>query len=104
MIANDITVKPGQIWADNDPRCSGRTMRVDDIKFSSRMGCDVAVCTILTNADGRQRKIDQGDPWFRDMRGTQTEVAIRRMRPTSSGYRLVAEAGPGADAVAERLG
>ena len=22
-------VRPGQIWADNDPRCAGRTLRVE---------------------------------------------------------------------------
>lgn len=81
-------VRVGQVWEDNDHRCKGRTMRVDKIWFG------IAVCTILTNSDEVQRLLDEGHDWYRgqDSRGRRTEIAVRRMRPTSTGYRLVADA------------
>jgi hypothetical protein len=86
-------VRPGQIWADNDPRAAGRTLRVDEIRHSPSMGRPVAVCTVLTNRDEAQKRIDHPfDLWYkpRDMRGQQTEIAVVRFRrPTSTGYRLV---------------
>ena len=44
-MTTDTTVKPGQVWADNDKRAAGRTVRVERIEDGS------AVCTILTNRD-----------------------------------------------------
>jgi hypothetical protein len=82
-------VRVGQIWADNDWRSKGRTLRVDEVKHSSRMGKQVAVCTILTNADRVQAEVDRGSPWVKDRRGKTTEVGVERMKPTSTGYRLV---------------
>lgn len=74
-------VKPGQVWADNDQRSAGRTIRVDRIEG------DKAVCTILTNRDAA----DLND-WGTDMRGRQVRIKVSRFRPTSTGYRLVEEA------------
>lgn len=92
-------VRAGQVWADNDPRSAGRTLRVDAVKFSSRMGCDVAVCVVLTNADETQRHIDNpaGNPFrssggYSDRRGKTTTIAVRRFMPVSTGYRLISEA------------
>ena len=81
---SDIEVRPGQVWADNDPRSEGRTLRVDSIEGSK------AVCTVLTNSDNT----DLSSPWQRDMRGKQTRVSLVRFRPTSTGYRLLTDAVP----------
>jgi hypothetical protein len=84
-------VRPGQIWADNDKRSKGRTLQVDQIISDRTSGDLVAVCKILTNADSTQRELD--DPkilWSsRDMRGQRVRVKVSRMRPTSTGYRLM---------------
>ncbi|WP_190253552.1 hypothetical protein [Dactylosporangium sucinum] len=80
-------VKPGQVWADNDPRCAGRTLRVDAVDD------DKALCTILTNSDTTQELIDNPaqSPWYRrsDRRGKQTRISLARFVPTSTGYRLI---------------
>jgi hypothetical protein len=79
----------GQIWADNDPRSAGRTLRVDRIENGK------AVCTILTNSDKAQRDIDakRGKPSyyqdFKDMRGKTTKISLARFKPVSTGYRLI---------------
>lgn len=85
-------VRPGQLWADNDPRHAGRTLRVDEVCY--RAGKKVARCTILTNSDETQAEIDKPTtPWYRpaDRRGRQTDISVRRFRPTSTGYRLVTD-------------
>jgi hypothetical protein len=66
-------VRVGQVWADNDSRSSGRTLRVDavDVRY--------AYCTVLT----------AGEPGGRT--GRHTRIALERMRPTSTGYRLVGD-------------
>jgi hypothetical protein len=89
-------VRPGQVWADNDPRAAGRTLRVDEIRYDPGTGRHVAVCTVLTNRADTQTHIDHPwVPWYkpRDMRGQQTEIAVIRFaRPTSTGYRLIQDA------------
>jgi hypothetical protein len=75
-------VKPGQVWADNDARSEGRTLRVESVENGK------AVCTVLTNADC----VNVDSAWQRDMRGTTTRISVSRFRPTSSGYRLVEDA------------
>ncbi|GAA0918604.1 hypothetical protein [Nonomuraea longicatena] len=59
-------VQVGQVWADNDKRASGRTVRVE-------------------NVDGRYVQVV-------DSRGRRSRILIERMRPTSTGYRLLEEA------------
>jgi len=92
---DDTEVRPGQVWADNDPRVTGRTLRVERLEWSSRQNCTIAVCTIVTNDDHTQRLLDRPheSPWRNryDRRGKTTEIAVRRMRPTSTGYRLISE-------------
>jgi hypothetical protein len=86
-------VKAGQVWADDDRRAAGRTIRVDAIEDGK------AVCTILTNSTDAQELIDswhfQGKtgtcPWAQDTRGRTTRIALSRLRPGSSGYRLVSD-------------
>lgn len=83
-------VEPGQVWADNDNRCKGRTIRVDSIDG------DRAVCTVLTNPTSTQERIDRGDQSnIQDTRGKQTRISLRRFRPTSTGYRLLANSEEG---------
>ncbi len=88
------TVEPGQVWADNDPRAAGRTLRVDTIDG------DKAICTVLTNTNETQAYLDRPDTKpaymagaYSDRRGTQTRVALKRFAPTSTGYRLVSAGG-----------
>ncbi|WP_137726494.1 hypothetical protein [Prescottella subtropica] len=63
----------GQVWADNDPRVHGRTIAVDAIDG------DKAICTVLVpaydNPNGRS--------------GHAVKIAVRRFKPTSTGYRLI---------------
>jgi hypothetical protein len=75
---NTPEVRVGSVWADNDPRSAGRTLRVDAIDGGK------AVCTILTNTDSANVGWQQ-----RDMRGKQTRISLTRFKPTSTGYRLV---------------
>ena len=86
-------VRPGQVWADNGKRSEGRTLRVERIVQDPRMGRPVAVCTVLTNSDRVQAEADW---WgvkshFKDTRGTTVRIAVNRIRPTSTGYRLVSQ-------------
>jgi hypothetical protein len=85
-MAEQPEVKVGQVWADNDKRCKGRTIRVDAIEAGK------AVCTVLTNADAVQAALDAGDPmWVADGRKRPTRISLGRFRPTSTGYRLINE-------------
>lgn len=88
----------GQIWADVDRRSAGRTMRVESVEYDARRGAEVAVCRLLTNSDTTQQQIDKPHAWYTpvDRRGKTTRIAVERMRPTSTGYRLVSE-GPACD-------
>jgi hypothetical protein len=79
-------VRPGQTWADCDPRCEGRTLRVEAIEqiwYGSgemRALIDYAVCLVLTRIGGKpatSRRV--------------TRIRVSNMRPTSTGYRLVAD-------------
>lgn len=95
MSSEQIPVRPGQVWADNDPRVTGRTIRIDAVDG------DVATCTVLTNDAESQAKIDthgspgksgryMGGTWVPgDRRGTTTRVKLARLRPVASGYRLL---------------
>lgn len=87
MSSQTPDVRPGQVWADNDKRVEGRTLRVDSIEGGK------AVCTILTNADYVQRDLDANrGAWVVDKRGKTTRITLSRFRPTNTGYRLVKDA------------
>ncbi|MEU3046183.1 hypothetical protein ABZ705_06545 [Streptomyces sp. NPDC006984] len=64
-------VRGGQVWADNDKRSGGRTVRVDEVDVR------YAYCTVLTSATPGGST------------GQRTRIALERMRPTSTGYRLL---------------
>ncbi|MEU6783420.1 hypothetical protein ABZ912_29855 [Nonomuraea angiospora] len=70
-------VRPLQVWADNDKRCSGRTIRVDEVDDR------FAYCTVITPREGSTRT------------GHRVRIAINRMRPTATGYQLIKEAPTG---------
>lgn len=87
-------VKVGQIWADNDPRSEGRTLRVDqfengwryDRRSRQTVPVRVACCTVLTPANE-----------YPDApTGHCVKIRVDRMQPTSTGYRLVSDADEGA--------
>jgi hypothetical protein len=68
-------VKIGQLWQDNDPRYKKvRTLRIDELWVNSR-GELRARCHVLET-------------------GRAAFIAVRRFKPTSTGYRLVKEAPP----------
>lgn len=69
-----VGVRVGQVWADNDKRAEGRTVRVDEVDAR------YAYCTVLMAATPGGRT------------GQRTRIALERMRPTSTGYRLLADA------------
>ncbi len=77
----------GQVWADNDPRVAGRTFRIDRIEGA------FAYCTVLSNSEETQEDLDRTPPptWSRDARGRTTRIKLARLKPTSTGYRLLAE-------------
>ncbi|MFF2566747.1 hypothetical protein [Streptomyces sp. NPDC058084] len=68
---SSFDARPGQVWADNDRRSAGRTVRVDEVDTR------YAYCTVLTAATPGGRT------------GQRTRIALERMRPTSTGYRLL---------------
>ncbi|MFI0914192.1 hypothetical protein [Streptomyces abikoensis] len=73
------TPAPGQIWADNDPRCEGRYVRIvtiDDIHAAVRQVAYDPSTGIAVDVPG----------------GRRTRIRLDRLRPTSSGYRYVGDA------------
>lgn len=70
-------VRVGQVWADNDPRAAGRTVRVDAVD------CRFAECTVLTAIGGQPPRVSR-----------KTRIDLARMKPLRTlrtGYRLVSE-------------
>lgn len=91
-------VHPNQIWLDNDSRQKGRSLRI------IRTDETHALCEVLTNSPNAQRLIDNQQPRShyvpRDMRGKTARIALKRFKPTSTGYRL---ATPPAAAIRDEL-
>lgn len=76
-VQSAVGVERGQVWADNDPRSKGRTVRVLRVEET------YAVVTVLTARDSahdaeRQRAV-----------GAERRIRLARFTPTSTGYRLV---------------
>jgi hypothetical protein len=65
-------VKVGQVWADCDKRCEGRTIRILAIEG------DRALCEVMTGIDGSEAPVV----------GRKVRVAVKRFRPTATGYEL----------------
>lgn len=72
---NNPAVQPGQIWADNDPRSTGRHIRVLTVDE--------------THADVEQHLPRRHSP---AKPSRTTRIRLDRFRPTSTGYRLVRNA------------
>lgn len=72
-------VKPGTVWADNDKRSTGRTVRVDHVAGN------YAYCTVLSNRNDWERDGEQ------DKRGREVRLSVRRMRPVATGWTLVGQ-------------
>ena len=69
-----VEVKVGQVWQDNDKRMSERYLRVVRID-NNRWPVAVCVCQLCSA--------------FGDLiDGRLSSIAIKRMKPTSTGYRL----------------
>lgn len=86
-----IEVKVGQVWADNDKRAAARTLKVIRVEADTRKGVAkpgeaVAVCEVLT--DRKDVAVGQSQV------GRIVRIRVDRMRPTSTGYRLVANVQP----------
>lgn len=76
--AERITPKVGQVWADNDPRATGRTLKIIAID-GERVQFEV-----ITNRDN-------ASPHEQDRRGRKTWVKAARLIPTMTGYRFIKE-------------
>lgn len=74
--ANEVGVFVGQIWADNDPRSTGRRLRV--VAFDEG---DPPTHILAERVGSRSRR--------------QFRIAIKRLRPNSTGYYYVS--GPTGD-------
>lgn len=80
MSRNDVPAKPvrvGQIWADNDTRCRGRTLKVVELNLC--VDSPFAVCEVVTDAEGSPTRAV----------GRRTKISLKRLKPTSTGYRLL---------------
>ncbi len=69
---NDIEVKVGQVWADNDKRSAGRHVKVIGIEPVYK-----------------QAVVRPAAPDGRLIGARVTRIRLTRFRPTSNGYRLV---------------
>ncbi|GAA1977228.1 hypothetical protein [Kitasatospora viridis] len=69
------TVKPGQIWADNDKRFPGRHLRVEEIDATH-----ATVRPVTLTPQGAVAPFAGRRP---------TRIRLDRFVPTSTGYRLV---------------
>jgi hypothetical protein len=79
-------VRPGQVWADNDPRSAGRTLRVDSIENGK------AICIIVTDADdvaAHIRRAHECGAVARGSVGRTTRISLARFVPSTTGYRLM---------------
>lgn len=75
-VADEIVVRKDQVWADNDKRAKGRTVQVVSVTES------FAYCRVLTDRVGCTQATV----------GRTFRISKDRMRPTSTGYRLIKDA------------
>lgn len=89
-------VAVGQVWADNDKRAQGRTLRVNKLEegpipmrrgFGAPEVTTYAVCTILTDRTGQVDLLGSVD--HRTAVGRTVRIRVDRMKPTATGYRFV---------------
>lgn len=86
---DQVEVRVGQVWQDNDKREYGRKLRVVEIVNvhipgqSSPTGVPHAVVELVA---GRGVGYGQAKP------GRRTRIRLDRFKPTANGYRLVQDA------------
>lgn len=73
-MAENFEVKVGQVWADNDPRTTGRRFEIVEVGDGWAKG---KVLSVERNVSKKM------------VGRTTREIALRRFRPTATGYRLV---------------
>jgi hypothetical protein len=72
-VSEPIKVEVGQVWADNDSRSTGRTVRVVAIEGDKAVVETVTYSKHVYVGGGRK----------------QSRIALKRFKPNSTGYRLV---------------
>jgi len=92
MSSKTTEVRPGQIWADNDPRAAGRTVEIVKTGLTKERHTGRAGWLV-------DRREDQPAVLVRTLTparnvgtaviGRETLVLLSRFRPTRTGYRLV---------------
>lgn len=86
----EMVLQTGQVWADNDPRAEGRTLRIEAFDYTDS-GEMIALCTVLTMPYTVRKQIEAGQ-FRKDNRGSIVRIRIRRFQPRSAGgYVLVEE-------------
>lgn len=71
----------GQVWADNDKRSYGRLLRIVEI--------DATHATVAL-VSPRDRGVSSAEA------GRRTRIRLDRLKPTSTGYRLITDTPGGA--------
>ncbi len=76
-------VRPGQVWADNDPRAKGRLVRITSVHAADETHSEPYVRVTVERVSRNVAKKEAGE---------QRTIKRRRFRPTRNGYRLVEDA------------
>lgn len=88
-------VEPGQVWADLDPRCEGRTVKVVRVD-----GGTVSVRTVTPRFGPARTPAAT----TQETTGRFSHIALSRFRENSRGFALVSAQGPaGEDSLARRI-
>jgi hypothetical protein len=78
----NIRVRPGQVWADNDKRSTGRHVRVVEVDRTH------ATVELVSQRGRPWSGLRPGEP-ARAEPGRRTRIRLDRFKPTTTGYRLV---------------
>ncbi len=78
-------VRPGQVWADNDPRNRGRTLRVESVHAADDHRSEPYARVTVQKVSRNVTRTEVGE---------KRTILLRRMRPTRNGYRLVEDVAP----------
>ncbi len=78
-------VRPGQVWADNDPRNAGRLLRVESVHPADDHRSEPYARVTVQKVSRNVTRTEVGE---------QRTILLRRMRPTRNGYRLVEDVTP----------
>lgn len=95
-MADQPTVRVGQVWADNDPRAAGRRVKVLRLyivqehprtgryqrDYSRKVDVPFAECEVVAERPGRIGA---------STLGRKVQIRTERMKPTTTGYRLIEE-------------